>query len=68
MLLIENKGMGTITLQTRVFEIGTAGTGSIIFDVPLDKGIDKLQYGIYTLSNWALYLVPVIYGRGMRVW
>ncbi len=62
MLLIENNGMGTITLQarvqeqTRMFEIGTTGTSNIIFDVHVDNVLDKLQYGIYTLSNRALYL------------
>lgn len=62
MLLVENKGAGTIALQAKVqeqikaFEIKESGLATLVFDIPVDNGLEKLQYGIYTLSNRAVYL------------
>ena len=62
MLLVENKGAGTIALQAKVqeqikaFEIKESGSATLVFDIPVDNGLENLQYGIYTLSNRAVYL------------
>lgn len=75
MLSVENKGMGTIALQARVqeqikvFEIEEKGSVTVVFDIPVDNGLEKLQYGIYTLSNRAVYLNSCYlrHGEGMVI-